>query len=340
MSLHAYFRMLPDLRRSAWYVLASSPLLAVVGFCVARFAKNASVAEAALHGGVICVVPALLAVLPLRWALRLDEWGMARRFLIRWDLWTWADLSSGRIEKRHPHTFYDPRRPWWRNRLSLEWLEHRNLRRALEVVNAHYRLPPPPEVPDAVELRYGNFFRRGARLDAHGLSLHGAQNAAAYGWRDVRWIRFTRMDALRRDFARLEISLPDREIELQVKSQSGATPNWKGASAEVVSEIFKRHLPPDRVVEDLAGERPVRRTDAEKELAKARKRCRDLRWVIWGHSSLLLGCLVLVATKGSVWKAAGLGGMLALILVPLYLGGQHIVRARCRELERQLASYE
>jgi hypothetical protein len=96
----------------------------------------------------------------------------------RWDLWPWDDLASGRIEKRHPHTLFDPVRPWWRRRLALEFMAPAEIRRAMELVNARYRLPEPPEIPEALDIRYG--FRRRALLDAKGICIHALGEVRPY----------------------------------------------------------------------------------------------------------------------------------------------------------------
>jgi hypothetical protein len=78
-------------------------------------------------GFVILLVAGALAI--LRWKVRIDDRGISRRWLYRWDHWPWDHIASGRIEKRHPHTLYDPSRPWWRRRLSLEILAAADIRR-------------------------------------------------------------------------------------------------------------------------------------------------------------------------------------------------------------------
>ena len=106
--------------------------------------------------------------------------------------------------------------------------------RTMERINTHYRLPSPPQLPDDLEIRYG--FRRSARFDAKGIQLQTAGQIGVYLWSDVHCVHITRMDPVRRDFRSLEIALPDREIELKLISHEyGASPSWRGATAEVVN---------------------------------------------------------------------------------------------------------
>ncbi|HEV3023529.1 MAG TPA: hypothetical protein VGX76_13740 [Pirellulales bacterium] len=45
-------------------------------------------------------------------------------------------------------------------------------------MNARYRLPEPPEIPEALDIRYG--FRRRALLDAKGICIHALGEVRPY----------------------------------------------------------------------------------------------------------------------------------------------------------------
>jgi len=335
-----YLRISPELRRSACYVLVSSLPLALICYWVSRFATDESIASAAFRSGLLLLL-GMAMIVPLRWSLRLDDQGIARRFLFRWDLWPWADISSGRIEKRHPYMLLDPERPWWRRRLSLGFMASGDIGRTMELVNAHYLLPPPPKVPDSVEIKYGNFFRRSARLDAIGIHVHTRKEDRQYLWGEVARVHITRMDAVRRDFARLEIVLPDREIELAlITHEYGTSPTWRGATAEIVNEVLVRHVPADRIDQDIRGERPARRIDVEKLLAKARERRRGPRRCMLMFMPPLVAILIWMAVMDSMLRAAFMTGMIAIFIVPLYIAVQWRLQSCCLELERQLASFD
>jgi hypothetical protein len=234
-----------------------------------------------------------------------------------------------------------PDRPWWRRELSLEYLEPDAIARVTEQINRHYRLPPPPQVSDGVEFRYGNFFRRSARFDAMGIHLHGLKEIREYLWSDVRRVHITREDPVRRDFKSLEIVLPDREIELRVRMHEHvASPNWRGATAEAVNEILERYVPGDRIDKDIAGERPSRRIDAEKQLAKARGQQRDLRRFVLVFVPLLAGVLIWMALTENALQAGFMAVGSAVLLVPICFAVQGQLRSRCQELERHLASFD
>src|SRR5688572_13289601 len=114
------YSLAPELRRCCWYVIAAWPALAVVFFLVARFCAGRGPGDMAFGLALF----SLLAVAPaalLRWRVRIDDQGVSRRLFWRWDVWTWADLASGRIRKLHPYKLLDPARPWWRRTLNLEF---------------------------------------------------------------------------------------------------------------------------------------------------------------------------------------------------------------------------
>jgi hypothetical protein len=262
------FRAAREARRGAYYVLAAIPPLAAIGVVVSRYCGLPDAEPIAYT--MLLVVGSLAA---LRWKVRIDEHGISRRWFYRWDFWPWEDLASGRIEKRHPYTLLDPRRPWWRRRLALEFMAPAEIRRAMELVNARYRLPDPPAIPEALDICYG--FRRRALLDAKGICIHERGEVRQYLWNEVIRCHVTRMDPLRRDFKRLELSLPGHEFEFTL-FQNGMNPSWRGATAAVVDEFLKRCIAADRIDVDVDGEKPVKRIDVAKDLERTRKAVRAL----------------------------------------------------------------
>ncbi len=162
------YRISSELQRCCWYVVLSTPALAAVLVWVGRFVQGRGA------GGmdprlVLWAALACAAASAFNWRLRLDECGIARRRLFRWDLWTWDDLASGRIPKMHVYVLADPARPWWRRRLNLGCMAADDIQTVLAAINARYRLPPPPDLPDRLAITWG--FRQRAVLDHNGLEL-------------------------------------------------------------------------------------------------------------------------------------------------------------------------
>ncbi|MCE5268742.1 MAG: hypothetical protein LLG00_12740, partial [Planctomycetaceae bacterium] len=223
------YRISPELRRCCWWGIGG----AVLSGCV--FYWSAHVRHRDPIGIVIgCAMFLLVAValtFALHWRVVVDSQGIARRRFGRWDRWTWEDFASGRIGKRHAYILVDPARAWWRRSLNLGYLDSDDIPTVMAAINARYRLPPPPGVPDSLTIKYG-FFRR-ITLDRNGIQLLVRGTPHAYLWGEVGQVDITRMDPLRRDFKCVEIALPDHTIELDL-----VTTPYKGATAEEINEFL------------------------------------------------------------------------------------------------------
>jgi hypothetical protein len=333
-----YFHLAPELRRSAVYFLVSLPLIAAVVVWVGVVVNR----QPAVNVVPALVVPGLIGlalILALRWTVRIDDRGVARCFLFRWDVWAWDDFASGRIQKRYRYTFRDPARPWWRRRLRLDHLSGCDVKRAIEVINARYRLPDPPELPEALTVKYG--LRRSVRLDRNGVHVLAGDEPREYLWNDVKRVRITRMDPLRRDFHQLVIELPHEEFTWRmVTHQGGTTATWSGATSEELNEFLHKFMPAERIDVDICGERPKRRVDTEKQLQEARKQYRACFTVFWGFVSLALVVLLCMALAGGLLKGVVMGVIFVIYAGLLFVFMRRDSRKRCIKLEGWLAAYE
>jgi hypothetical protein len=337
MSGPTVLRIAPEYRRSAIYALIAVVPLWLILFWVAHFIQGNAPWRAAARGTPFLLL-GLAMIVPLRWALRIDETGMARRILFRWDAWSWEELASGRIEKRHPLTLVDPARPWWRRRLALSYLQAADMALVIQRINAVYRLPDPSPLPEVLAIKYG--FRRSARFDSQGILLEGKESRA-YLWSEVGRVHITRIEPLRRDFTNLELVLPDREIELKfISHQGGRSPTWRGATAEVVSEFLTRYVPPERIDTDFYGERPARRIDVERMLAKTNKQRRDFGWCFVIAGAMVGGLLIWAAMIGRLLAAVVMTALFSISYGPIYWWMLARLRSRCAELERTLANFD
>lgn len=332
------FRVAAELRRSAVYVMVCALPLAAFAFWVSRFVQQRSTLEAASISAVLATL-GLAMIVPLRWTLRVEHEGIARRVLLGWDRWRWSDFAAGRIRKQYPCTFVDPERPWWRRKLRFGFMAGDDVKVVLERINAHYRLPPPPQLPHALRVKYG--FRRSAALDATGVHVLASGEPTEYLWSDVRRVHITRIDPIRRDFKTCEVFLPDREIALKIVShQGGTSPSWRGATPEMVSEFLSRHVPAERIDVDIQGERPARREDAEKQLKQAREAERALRILFRVFTPVLAALLVWTAVAESVWKAVVMTAMCTVPPGAVFISICRLSRKHTRELEKLVASYD
>lgn len=294
----------------------------------------------AAAGAGILVAAAMAMAFPLRWALRVEELGIARRRLIGWELWEWGAFESGMIHKEHPFTFIDPRRPWWGSKLRLSGLSKDDVKRLIALINSRYQLPPPPPVPDSLAISFG--FRRRAAIGTTGIDLTTGGRQQFCSWRDVRRVHITRMDPLRRDFSALEIYLPDETIALRVLSQYGMpSPTWRGAAPEELNQLLRRHVPANKIDVDIWGESPAKRGDAERALAKEVKLQREMR--------IAQRICLLVLVAGAAW-AAVTGSLLTpftamLVLYSMLFGSvfwflDRYGHKRIAAIEKQLAEFD
>jgi hypothetical protein len=298
------YRIAPEFRRCCWYGIIGVAVLGGVLCWVARFVQNRPINVAIVCAPFVLLVAAL--TLALRWRLSVDSHGIARRRFFRWDLWTWADLASGRIRKLHPYALVDPNRPWWSRKLRFDYLAGDQVRAVVAAINTHYQLPPPPKAPESLTIKYG--FRRTATLDRNGVQLLVRGTPHTYLWHEIRGVHITRMDPVRRDFKSLEIAIPDQEIELAlVTTQYGTNPTWRGATSEEISEFLVRHLAPDRIDTSIVSEPLKRREDIEKKLKAARSAQRQMAIVLAVVLPLMIGVFVSMAINESVVKAIVMG---------------------------------
>jgi hypothetical protein len=336
-----YFRIAPELRRCAIYVMVGFPLIGAIFFAfLLTFGFYFDIAEELSlgPGWAVFLVPAVFMLLPLRWRLRVDQHGIARRRLIGWDLWEWSSFASGRIRKAGP-VLLDPMRPWWRRGLQLGFLTEPERKHIVNLINSHYRLPPPPEVGEALCIQHALI--QVAWLDTEGIRLavkrmsllKCATICRFYPWQDVQRVHITRLDALRRDFVNLEVVLPDEELRW------GRGSAWGGASAEEMNELLFRHVPAERIEVDIAGERPARRSDLERTLEKLVNHARQFR-IMYCTFSAIIGALVIsLAILNGVWSALAIAVLFGSTFGSICWFMQRDLCRRIERLRQELAAY-
>ncbi len=317
LTSHQEYRIAPELRRCCWYSIVGAVGLGIVFYWIASFVQNRAPVDIAV-GCVLFVLLAAAMVIPLRWKLRVSQHGLARRLLFRWDSWEWADLATGRVCKLHPYTLRDPERPWWCRTLRLGPMASADIQEVFSMINRHYQIPPAPDVPATLTIKYG--FRRSATFDQNGIHLMIRGTPHEYTWREIRDIHVTRMDPIRRDFQSLLIALPDQDIELKlVTHQGGTSPTWRGATAEQINEFLFQTVAAERLHISIAGERLSKREDIEKELQNAEKLKRELDVMVAIASLLIVVCLVWIAIADGIFKAALMASVSAVPVVPIFV---------------------
>jgi hypothetical protein len=325
------FRITPEYRRCCYYVLIAMPVFIVMAYCMSQIAMGRLI-DFFNYCCVIFLGLASAMVVPLRWKLCLDQQGLKRRRLFLWDSWTWDDIASGRLRKLHEWRLLDPDRPWWRRQLNLEFMARDDIQIVFNALNAHYRLPKAPDLPDVLKIKYR--FRHSVTFDREAIHLRIRGLEKAYCWPDVQNVSVVRMDTLRRNFRSLQIVLPDEEIDLQ----NGAVPSWHGATSGVINEYLNRHVPPEKISVAVAGHEIPSRSQIERTLKELEKTNREMRTLMPVLFILIIGFLVWMwITADSIFAPLTMGGIMSLY-VPIFVALHLRARAQVKELKNQLNS--
>ena len=337
--------MRSELRRSAVYVLIGMILIPVIRWSLRDFFPSAEGEPWRVL--ILCSLPAIVAIAALRWRLRVDSSGIARRRFIGWDLWSWDDFERGKVldAEGTSTTYVLKEKPLWARKLTLELLEVSDQSR-LEAIVEGLRMRPPLELPGEMALRYS--FRKDAVLAPGGLLLRDRGEETRYRWQEVQSIRICRLDRRRRDFESLEIVLPDRTVLFSMRLHQGqpirswsATGGGKTPTAEVLAAFLGRFVPRDRLQIDSLSEAPLTH-----ELWQARRAVMDkktnelkiLRRILWVASVLLVLVSFLDYRRG-LFAVLGMIGLSAIaigmfVLLARYIEGDH--RERLAALDSQM----
>ncbi len=253
--------MRPELRRSAVYVLIGTMLIPVIRWALRDFFPLAQGEPWRML--TLCSLPAIAAIAALRWRLRVDSSGIARRRFIGWDLWPWEHFKQGKVldVEGTSTTYILKEKPFWARKLTLELLDDEDQSR-LEAIVEGLRMRPPLELPGEMAVRFG--FRKEVMLTPGGLLLRDRGEETRYRWQQVQSIRISRLDHSRRDFESIEIVLPDRTLTFSVRLNDhghsirswSATGGGKTPSAEILAAFLQRFSPHDRVQIDSLSEAP------------------------------------------------------------------------------------
>jgi hypothetical protein len=207
----------------------------------------------------------------------------------------------------------DPVRPWWRRTLRLEFIGAERLPEAFAKINEYYVPPPPAETPAELRLRVA--YRKVA-MTAEGIVVGSGSKAREYRWIDVRCVEIEQPEPLRRDFSRLVVMLPDRELNFAGASNSENW-QWWGASCEEVVQFVARHVPAEQI-EFISGDEPPKRYELiERRLQIARNEAQAARIMLWFLCPLALAAAVWCAWDHEFVNAVAIFTMFLAYVLPL-----------------------
>jgi len=341
-------RLAPEYRRCALYTTFGYVVIAatVVGLQVAEVQKNPwlnTIIVLAIFG----VATLLVLASAFRYRLLIDEHGVWRRRLVRWDLWPWEAFELGKVRfgtLSDQLTF--PEKGWYWRTISSSVLAKAD-RAAYETIVARYLFrPPPPDPPDALTLKYG-LWR--LQLSEVGLRLVKRPNHDAPL---VPWAEVIRVEELwgshqRPDFALLEVHLPKPTGLVRLNRQRFTSTRDE---VDMIVPFLRRHLDDGRYqVTSLRGP-PADVADADRRLARLAEAERQLRtghrinWYVHGCLALFLSVLLLEPWnrpnpmnwgRADWLKAAFAVGAISGLMAMHGLLGTAVTFFRGRELRRE-----
>jgi hypothetical protein len=300
--------MAPEYRRSVVYVLIGLVVLTLV----ARWANQFRPPENRPDPRVVAAIATVMAVAAgslLRWRLRVDGRGIARRRLVGWHLFGWDELASGRVsEGVYTGSYVFPDRPFWNRTLSLGMIPEADRNAIQALILRVWVRPPEPEIPPELAFRF--FFRNIARLGPGVLTIVHRGEEHRYAWGEVRALKIRRSERARRDFSSLELVLPDRTVTLRVVIDHGrANPSWSRVKGQpkpdpvTVAAALLAYVPRDRVVITSLSEPPLTLAEWDDRytlLEKKEKELTSLRRVFWVALPFLLACCFWDTSRGWV----------------------------------------
>jgi hypothetical protein len=262
-------RLAPEYRRCAAYVAVAFTVLAATTVGLTWLALNNASWPKVLSGlAVFATAMVLLIAITVRYQLRIDQQGVWRRRFFRWDLWPWEAFEQGRIRHgKYGDQLTNPEKSWYWRTISASLLGEAD-RIAYEAVVGRYRVPPPPpELPDDVDFKYGlrarlELSREGVRLRAH---QH--EDGQLVPWKDVVRAEVVRFSHDRPDFSILELHLPASKRPVRLTHYKGQ-PKWTGADAVVIALYLRRHLGDHRFLVTALRGAPADVAEADRRLAR------------------------------------------------------------------------
>jgi hypothetical protein len=251
----------------------------------------------AFFGVWLACAVALLA-LTIRFRLRIDEHGIWRRRLIRWDLWPWEAFEQGRVRHgKFGNQLIYAEKPWCWRTISASFMGEAD-RAAFEDIVRKYQVPPPrPELPEVVTLRCG--LLRRVELSAEGVRAGPADREGEL----IRWSNVGRAEVVRAihdrpDFVTLTLHLPARTKLVRLSRREGQ--NWRGPDAEVIALYLQRHLDDSRFEVTALRGPPADAAEADRRLARLDRDERQYR-LIGRFAGWALAVLAVVMLRPWDW---------------------------------------
>lgn len=333
-----YLRLAPEYRRCGIYGVVG--FLAILGTAIllAWFDRDfrrigvLDLLEMLPLFFLLFAFPLILSLTSLRWCLRVDDRGIARRRFWQWDLWPWEAFADGRVYPGSSSLSFEyPEKPWWNRVLLLGFLAKND---AILLGDLIRKIWKPPAVPAVEEVTIDYAVTKRVRFHRQGIDIRANAREHFYPWSAVQKLRLTRHEHDCRSFLRLELILPDQSIHLR-DFRHDIRCRTKTEAREIIAALLLSHIPPDRTVIIACMGRPRSPEERGERLAELDRRFREhshVRWLCCCMFAALYSLPVIFGDWKLVWGAIVPTGLLFLLLWAL--------RQNDKELSRQWAELE
>src|SRR5690242_19985078 len=94
------FRALPEYRRCSLWAVRGMSALSAIAWVMRAYATTPPLYERKVIAcAALTCACIMMAILVHSYRLRLDERGLWRRWLFRWELWPWEVFASGQVRQ-------------------------------------------------------------------------------------------------------------------------------------------------------------------------------------------------------------------------------------------------
>lgn len=345
------FRMRAEYRRCAWYVLVG----VILSIGLAALLKHQGLVPrqgswiSFAIGSIFFLLPAIWLLIAVhRWRLRVDENGIARRRLWKWDLWSWEEFESGEIRRRL-YTFESTRRPLWRRSLSFDLLNTDDRRFVLGVCNHFYRPPIEPDSPlgQTVSLKYQIFWT--VTFSETGVAGINSKGKYDLSWSDIQIVRLIYFAHEISELHKIELATPGRNIiifgAIRITTAEGTrgVPEPKVIPRHV-EQFLLRHVPRDKLLKCAISGPPTSLAEYHYRTDQLQRRLRNstLAYRLIPTVVLVLHMIAFGPKIIAFWRVGGNllnAGWIALVLalLVLYISAQPLMFwALLREIRNKL----